>query len=140
MKNLMFYFSLLLIVGCSDNQQQAFTTDDVSNLSSVIENLEITLSAQEDKSIVYENSKVIIIDGNYYLRSRSKDFVTTTLLIKNKEGGLTARGVSCSSSDCAASETGCIPKNDTSCTRCLGGNGDCKKTVTGGGCSDPIED
>lgn len=134
MKALVTVLCFFLLISCSDtseNGQNEYETSDIANFKTIIQTLETTLIDNNGKSVIYESSKVIKIEENYYLRSRSKNMVTTTLLIENGDGTLSSRGVSCSSVDCASSTTGCIPNSATSCSRCNGGNGDCKKTVTG---------
>lgn len=73
----------------------------------------------------------IIIDGEFYLRAKGASYKSTLVLNIDDDGNATA-GISCTSSTCSTSSTGCVPKKDKlGCTDCLWrGAGDCKKTVT----------
>lgn len=97
----------------------------------ILQNLEQYLNASRPEfKIKFESSKVIKLDGVYYLRAVSDDYVSTTLLEKDINGNLQSRVISCTSSACSKND-GCIPNSDgKSCTNCVAGLGDCTKTVT----------
>lgn len=133
MKNVKFLFVLLttLILSCSADSEdaiiQADLTLDTTTRASILSELETVVSEETNTLIKYENSKVLQIDNEYYLRAWSGDYVTTTSLIKDKKGGLQSRGISCTTEACSSDPHACIPLN-TSCSFC---SGDCKKTITG---------
>ncbi len=134
MKNVKLLFILLTVVlaSCSTDSEdlitQADLTLDTATRTAILSELETTLTAEKGILIQYEDSRVLEIDGEMYLRAWSGDFVTTTLLGKDKNGKLQTRGVSCSTEACSGSATQCVPRNGY-CTDCP--NGDCKRTTSG---------
>jgi hypothetical protein len=132
MKNVKLLFILLFVViaSCSTDSEETIALSDLtletSTRAAILSELETTLTAEKGVLITYEDSKVLEIDGQMYLRAWSGDFVTTTLLGKDKDGKLQSRGVSCSTEACSGSSTQCVPQNGY-CTSCTG---DCTRTTT----------
>ncbi|MFC4634064.1 hypothetical protein ACFO3O_09105 [Dokdonia ponticola] len=133
MKNVKLLFILLAVVitSCStadseDATIQADLTLETATRTAILSELETTVTEETGVLIQYEESKVLEIDGKIYLRAWSGDFVTTTLLGKDKDGKLQSRGVSCSTEACSGSATQCVPENGY-CTSCPG---DCKRTTS----------
>ena len=119
----------------NQSQQQTPTLDAMTR-SSILTELETNLTEEMGIPIKYESSEVIQIDNTYYLRARSDAYVTTTMLRVTELGELVGLGVSCTSSSCARSTTGCVPKwvdgTIPTCTKCTEGTKDCKRTFTSG--------
>ncbi|MEP0263693.1 hypothetical protein [Dokdonia sp.] len=134
MKNVKLLFILLAIVmtSCSTDSEdiitQADLTLDTATRTAILSELETTLTEQKRVLIKYEDSKVIEIDGEMFLRAWSGDFVTTTLLGKGKDGKLQTRGVSCTTTACSGIPNACEPNERGYCSPCTGG--DCTKTTT----------
>ena len=132
--NLLFILLAIVVTSCSTDSEdliiQADLTLDTETRTTILSELETTLTEEKGILIKYEDSKVLEINGEMYLRAWSGDFVTTTLLGKDKDGSLQSRGVSCSTEACSGSATQCVPENGY-CTDCP--NGDCTRTTTGGG-------
>ena len=118
------------------NQPQEQTpTLDALTRSTILTELETNLTEEMGIPIKYESSEVINIEGTYYLRARSAEYVTTTMLAVDAIGVLVGIGVSCTSRSCAQSTTGCIPNFAEgelipTCTKCTEGTKDCKRTIT----------
>ena len=133
MKNAKLLFILLAIVvtSCSTDTEdatiQADLTLETATRTAILSELETTVTEETGVLIQYEESKVLEIEGKIYLRSWSGDFVTTTLLGKDKDGKLQSRGTSCTTEACSGSATQCVPENGY-CTSCTG---DCKRTTSG---------
>jgi len=133
MKNVKLLFILLAVVitSCSTDSEDVITqadlTLDTTTRAAILSELEIAVTEETGVLIQYEESKVLEIDGKIYLRAWSGDFVTTTLLGKDKNGKLQSRGTSCSTEACSGSSTQCVPENGY-CTSCPG---DCKRTTSG---------
>ncbi len=133
MKKNLIYLGLLALffLACTSNDDQEFELKDISDLQTSIQLLEINLSASESVPITYQRHELLQIEGEIYLRSHSKEYITTSLLEKDLNNGLRFVGISCSSRHCS-STTGCVPDpSGKSCSDCH--EGDCTKTVTGGG-------
>ena len=119
----------------SNQSQQQTPTLDATIRSTILTELETNLTEEMGVLIEYESSEVIQIDNTYYLRSRSAAYVTTTMLRVNAVGVLVGIGVSCTSSSCAQSTTGCVPRFAEgevipTCTKCTEGTKDCKRSLT----------
>ncbi|MFT5892661.1 MAG: hypothetical protein ACI9Y7_002773 [Dokdonia sp.] len=134
MKNVKLLFILLAIVmtSCSTDSEDVITqadlTLDVTTRASILNELETALTEEKGVLIKYEDSRIIEVNDQIYLRAWSGDFVTTLLLGKDKDGTLQTRGVSCTTSACSGSATQCVPQNGY-CTSCP--DGDCTRTTTG---------
>lgn len=96
----------------------------------IVSLLETDFSAKSDTPVKFESSKVIKIDGIYYMRSHHGEKVTTTLL-KTDNNKLTFDGISCTTVSCASSSTGCVPNKKSGCTKCTEGTKDCTRTISG---------
>lgn len=119
----------------SNQPQDQTPTLDATTRSTILTELETNLTEEMGIPIKYESSEVINIEGTYYLRSRSAEYVTTTMLAVDAVGELVGIGVSCTSSSCAQSTTGCVPRFAEgevipTCTKCTVGTKDCKRTLT----------
>lgn len=117
------------------NQSQEKPTLNATTRNTILTELETRLSAEKGIPIEYDSFEVIQIDEDYYLRSRSDEYVTTTMLRITQSGELAGIGVSCTSSSCSNSTTECIPRwkgNIPTCTDCTAGTKDCTRTVTSG--------
>jgi hypothetical protein len=128
----------IAFASCTTNtnqSEQQTPTLDATTRNTILTELEAKLTEEKGIPIKYESSEVIQIDNNYYLRSRSDEYVTTTLLRVNEVGALVGLGVSCTSTSCAQSTTGCVPKwvgDIPTCTKCTEGTKDCSRTFTSG--------
>lgn len=138
MKNVKLLFILLAVVitSCSTDSEDAITqadlTLDTATRTAILSELETTLTEEKGILFKYESSKVLEIEGKMYLRAWSSDYVTTILLLKDKEGRIQSRStVSCTTSACSHIGSACRPTDENTCTPCPGG--DCTRTVTSGG-------
>ncbi len=122
----------LFICACS---QEELSLDEYSldkkEEKAIVKLLETNLTAATKSSIKIESTELKKIGDSYYLVSKHSNKTTTTLLKIENKNQLRYAGVSCTSSNCASSSTGCIPKPDgKACTKCDKFSGDCVKTVT----------
>ncbi len=136
MKNVKLLFILLAVViaSCSTDSEdeitQADLTLDIATKTAVLSELETVLTEEKGVFIKYEDSRIIEVNDQLYLRAWSGDFVTTISLEKDKDGNLQTRGTSCTTEACSGSSTQCVPQNGH-CTTCNAG--DCTRTTTSGG-------
>ena len=122
---------VILCIACTDStdDNDQVTIDNIANFEASIQLLEISLSAVEEVPMKYQEHQLLKIEGEMYLRSRSGNYVTTSLLKKDTNQNFKLVGISCTTSDCSSTD-GCIPNSDgKSCTKC---KYKCTKTVTGG--------
>jgi len=123
-----------LSVSCESgklNAQNLEPTLSEAEKSNIINRLETVFSAQAKKPVKFTKSKLIKIDGISYLRLWHEDKVTTTLLNTQNKRTLVDAGVSCTSTACANSPTGCIPDSETGCSECTEDPEDCTRTISG---------
>ena len=111
------------------------SNSEKEKIESIVENtLRIELFSQVARpatEIKIENSFLKEIEGKPYLVSMYGDYRTNSLLEKDsKTMKYVYGGISCTSKTCATTD-GCVPKDKKKCTPCMGGAGDCVKTVTG---------
>lgn len=135
MKKILFVIMSIIFLSCSSQDDFINETDarmDAVAAEGILQNLERSLNeARPELKIKFESSKVIKVDGVYYLRAKSGEYISTTLLERDKDGYLHSKGISCTSKACGTTN-GCVPDSDgKKCTSCLAGMGDCTKTVTG---------
>ena len=131
MRKLFMLSVVLFCLSCSSDSEieQDLQLNDIANFETIINTLERDISLNTGESIIFESHELLELESNMYLRSKSGDKITTTLLEVTSDG-LQTRGISCTTSGCSGTN-GCIPREDgKSCTSCL--FGDCKKTTTQG--------
>lgn len=131
-------FISFLLISCNkeDKKEERYTLSDSEKekIESIVENtLRTELFSHVSRpasEIKVENSFFKEIEGKPYLVSIYDDYRTNSLLEKDSQRmEYVYAGISCTSKICSTSD-GCVPKDDKKCTSCMGGAGDCVKTVT----------
>lgn len=134
MRNLIFLLVWVFLASCTSQKQYTLSDSEKEKIVHIVEN-SLKQEIYLDTERVAHEVKILEsflkkIDDKAYLVSLHGEYITHSLLKENSQTKeYVYAGISCTSKQCASS-SGCVPKNETECTPCGYGAGDCTKIVS----------